>query len=382
MRTKYKIGIIGYGGFGQFLQHAWQSHEQVDVIAVADIQKPVIIPDKIKFYTDHYAIIKDPELDIIAVATPPDTHSQIAFAALEAGKHVLVEKPMALNIADAQEYKNRSRKANKTVMVNYMLRFNPIIMAVQALVNKGLFGELRRAAVENYAQDESLNPGHWFWDRSISGGILVEHGVHFFDLINSFTGSQPAIVTGYAHGRSKTQQDQVVTLVQYQSGLMATHYHQFSRPGFFEDTSVSLVFDLAQINIHGWIPLSGKIKMLIKSTNIKELSKIPNLSVTACIPIGEAQDNSRPEGWGEQAIKAESGQVISSGRTYEADTILEGEFSVNENKGQVYAASIRDLMTDFIRAVENPSYVPKITLEDGISSLAIALKANQKIQDN
>ena len=189
MRTEYKIGIIGYGGFGQFLHHAWQSHEQVDVIAVADIQKPVIIPDKIKFYTDYDTIIKNPELDIISVATPPDTHSQIAFAALKAGKHVLVEKPMALNIADAQEYKNRSRKANKIVMVDYMLRFNPIIMAIKALGNKGLFGELRRAAVENYAQDESLNPGHWFWDHSISGGIFVEHGVHFFDLINSFTDS-------------------------------------------------------------------------------------------------------------------------------------------------------------------------------------------------
>jgi predicted dehydrogenase len=382
MRTKYKIGIIGYGGFGQFLHHAWQSHGQVDVIAVADIQKPVIMLDKIKFYTDYDTIIKNPELDIISVATPPDTHSQIAFAALKAGKHVLVEKPMALNIADAQEYKNRSRKANKIVMVDYMLRFNPIIMAIQALGNKGLFGGLRRAAVENYAQDESLNPGHWFWDHSISGGILVEHGVHFFDLINSFTNSQPAIVTGYAHGRSDIQQDQVVALVQYQSGLITTHYHQFSRPGYFEDTSIRLVYDLAQIDIHGWIPLSGKIKMLIKSTNIKELSKIPNLSVTASIPISEAQDNSRPEGWGGNTIKAENGKVNSSGRIYEADTMLEGEFSINQNKEQIYSASLRDLMTDFIRAVEDSNYIPKITLEDGISSLATALKASKKIQSN
>ena len=169
MRKKYKIGIIGYGGFGQFLHSSWQSQAQLDVIAVADVQKPINIPDQIKFYTDHNFIIKDPELDIISIATPPETHSKIAFAALDAGKHVLVEKPMALNISQAQEYKKRSQQANKIVMVDYMLRFNPIIMAIQALGSVGLFGELRRVLVENYAQDESLNPSHWFWDHSVSG---------------------------------------------------------------------------------------------------------------------------------------------------------------------------------------------------------------------
>lgn len=122
--------------------------------------------------------------------------------------------------------------------------------------------------------------------------------------------------------------------------------------------------------------------MLIKSTNIKELSKIPNLSVTASIPISEAQDNSRPEGWGGNTIRAENGKVNSSGRIYEADTMLEGEFSINQNKEQIYSASLRDLMTDFIRAVEDSNYVSNITLEDGISSLAIALKASKKIQSN
>jgi predicted dehydrogenase len=384
MRKKYKIGIIGYGGFGQFLHHAWQSHEQVDVVAVADVRKPVTIPEKIMFYSDHYGILKNPDLDFISVATPPDTHSKLAFAALETGKHVLVEKPMALNISDAQDYKIQSSKAKKTVMVDYMLRFNPIIKAIKVLGKKGLFGEMRRVAVENYAQDESLNPDHWFWDRSISGGILVEHGVHFFDLINSFTDSQPVNVTGYTHGRSNSQQDQVVALVQYQSGLIATHYHQFSRPGIFEDTSIRLVYDLAQIDIHGWIPLSGEIKVLITATDIHKLSSIPNLSVTATIPITEAQDNSRPEGWGGDAIKvmAENGQIISSGCTYKADTLLQGKFSIDENKRQVYSASLRDVMTDFIRAVEDSDYVPEITLEDGINSLAIALKASQRPHNN
>jgi len=382
MMRKYKIGIIGYGGFGQFLHNAWKSHNQLDVIAIADIQKRINIPDKIKFYPDHESIIKDPELDIISVATRPDTHSQIAFAALQAGKHVLVEKPMALNISDAQEYLKRSQQANKIVMVNYMLRFNPIIMAIQALADTGLFGELRRVVVENYAQDESLNPSHWFWDQSVSGGILVEHGVHFFDLINSFSDSQPSIISGYAHQRNKQQQDQVIATVQYQSGLIATHYHQFSRPGFFEDTSIRLVYDLAQIDIYGWIPLSGKIKIMIQSNDIKKLAKMPNLSVTASMPIRDAKDNSRPEGWGNIPVKTNIGKIASSGQLYEVDTIFEGNFSVNENKEQIYSASLCALMLDFIKAIEDSKYVPKITLQDGINSLAMALSASQNISVN
>ena len=378
MRKKYKIGIIGYGGFGQFLHSSWQSQAQLDVTAVADIQKLINIPDKIKFYTDHDSIIKDPELDIISIATPPETHSKIAFAALDAGKHVLVEKPMALNISQAQEYKKRSQQAKKIVMVDYMLRFNPIIMAIQSLGSMGLFGELRRVLVENYAQDESLNLSHWFWDHSVSGGIFVEHGVHFFDLINAFSDSQPTSISSYTHERNNKQQDQVIAMVQYQSGLIATHYHQFSRPGFFEDTLIRLVYDLAQIDIHGWITLSGKIKILIKSQDIKKLSKIPNLLVSTSSLICDASDNSRPEGWGKNTIKADIGQITSSGKKYEVDTILEGEFNINENKGQVYSASLCDLMLDFIRAIEDSDYVPKITLEDSISSLAIALSASEK----
>jgi hypothetical protein len=79
---------------------------------------------------------------------------------------------------------------------------------------------------------------------------------------------------------------------------------------------------------------------------------------------------------------AENGQIISSGCTYKADTLLQGKFSIDENKRQVYSASLRDVMTDFIRAVEDSDYVPEITLEDGINSLSIALKASQRPHNN
>ena len=69
-----------------------------------------------------------------------------------------------------------------------MQRYNPVYDAVDRLIQSGTLGELLHGSFENYASDENLPPEHWFWDRSKSGGIFVEHGVHFFDLFAGWLG--------------------------------------------------------------------------------------------------------------------------------------------------------------------------------------------------
>ena len=116
--------------------------------------------------------------------------------------------------------------------------------------------------IENHAQDETISAGHWFWDTTQSGGILVEHAVHFFDLIESFTSTQPVKIDTCSHCRSLGVQDRMLATVCYDDGLMVTQYHAFSRPKFFERATMRLWFDLAEVELEGWFPLSGRIRAL------------------------------------------------------------------------------------------------------------------------
>src|SRR5688572_23114139 len=127
-----------------------------------------------------------------------------------------------------------------------MMRFTPIAEVLATWRRIKPFGLLRRAVIENHAKDDSLPAEHWFWDRAQSGGILVEHAVHFFDLIASLTDEKPVRVEGWSHSRSPGVEDRVLASVYYDGGLAATQYHTFSRPGFFERTTIRLWYDLAE----------------------------------------------------------------------------------------------------------------------------------------
>ena len=96
MKKKYKIGILGYGGFGQFLHHYWGKLENIEVVAVADKR---MTPEghSLSVYSDWQELIARQDIDIISVATPPHLHAEMACAAMEHGKHVLIEKANVIN---------------------------------------------------------------------------------------------------------------------------------------------------------------------------------------------------------------------------------------------------------------------------------------------
>src|SRR5258708_22501531 len=119
-------------------------------------------------------------------------HVPQVLAALEAGKHVICEKPLAMTVAEADTLIAMARKRDRVLVANLMQRYNPLFDAIKHLIQDQVLGELLHGYFENYASDENLPPEHWFWDRSKSGGIFVEHGVHFFDMFEGWLG--PGVV--------------------------------------------------------------------------------------------------------------------------------------------------------------------------------------------
>jgi predicted dehydrogenase len=375
MKT-YGIGIIGYGAFGRFLHHSWKKSDRLKVAAVFSKMPIREDLDGVTICEDWRQMLSDPSIDLVSIATPPSSHGELACAALQAGKHVLIEKPMATGMEEGNRILAACRASGRMATVNFMMRFNPIVEALGALSREGAMGELCRADVENYAQDSALPLDHWFWDRSLSGGILIEHAVHFIDLVNSLTSQKHSAVTGFCHFRNDIQQDQVMASVLYDRGLMATHYHSFASPGFFESTSIRLAFDCAVIDLEGWIPLKGRIRALVNEETKRALGRLPGFTVMNSCAIDEAHDDSRPEGWGEVGGgPASKNRIFSHGREYRVEEMITGTIDIGSSKAQVYQASVLALMEDLIASIESQGRSPRVSLEEALADLDIASRA-------
>ena len=169
---KYRIGIIGYGGFGRFLHHWWEKLENVEVVAIADSGKHPKQVDNCKNYHDWKELINDPDVDIVSIVTPPNLHVEMACEAMKAGKHVILEKPVAITDEGAQKNLGIQKETGMVITVNHMIRYNPIIQKFMQLESSGTLGKLRHVVVNNYAQDAALPADHWFWNEEMSGVFL------------------------------------------------------------------------------------------------------------------------------------------------------------------------------------------------------------------
>lgn len=374
----YNVGIVGFGGFGHFLRNSWQQLDNVRVVAAADEIAERNPGKGVKFYSKWQDLAQDPNVDIVSICTPPSSHAAIACGVMRAGKNVLIEKPIATSFEDGRKIIEVRNKTGKVATVNYMIRFNPLMEAIAMLAKEKVFGELRHFNLENYAQDQGLPSQHWFWDKDIAGGILIEHAVHFIDILHSLTDQKHTAVVGLCHNRNQRQEDQVFAGVHYDGGLIATHYHSFARPGFFEDTSIRLNFDLAEIDINGWIPLSGKVNAIIDSSGKEKLRVLPNVEVIDCTAVNDMVDHSRPKGRGDVGQSVQSSQAIQAGGVdYTVEENVIASFSINKDKQDVYADGVRAMITDLIAKIENPSHKLRVSLEDGLTSLDIACQATK-----
>jgi len=354
-----RVGLAGYGGFGRFLHRSWSEMDGVEIVAVASLDAP---PEGVRAYADWQGLVADPDVDLIAIVTPPDLHAAVAIAAMEAGKHVLVEKPVATTLADARRLLATRDQTGRVAAVDFMIRFTPAAEALAAWGRDEPFGRLRRVVVENYAQDETLPPEHWFWDPAQSGGILVEHAVHFIDLVASISPARPVRVDGWTHNRNARQEDRVLATIAYDDGLTATHHHTFSRPGFFERTTIRLWFDLAEVEMEGWIPLEGRVRALVRPGTEEALAALP----------GFRETSRRPAPGREEAAVV---RVPFNGEPVEVSDEVAGTFAVADPKPQVYADAVRAMLADVRRAIADPTHALRTPLEVGTEALRLALAA-------
>ncbi len=283
-RTPYgggevNIGIIGAGSFALFAAKAFQKVTGVKIIAVTDLNnessKQLATEVHANTFDNLDSFLADENIDLVYIATPPFLHYQQSKQALLAGKHVICEKPAALTTSEAEELSALAASNNLLYAVNLMQRYNPLYNVVDKIIKQKILGNFLHGFFENYASDENLDAEHWFWDEKKSGGIFIEHGVHFFDMFSGWLG-EGKVVSALDIKRSLPQKkitDRVHATVMYKDGLV-NFYHGFDQPKILDRQELRLLFEKGEITLYEWIPVKMKLHGLVSDEQIKALKEI------------------------------------------------------------------------------------------------------------
>lgn len=319
---KFRIGLIGHGAFGRFCLRAYQGMPEIEVVALAgrDLKKTAEVAHQFNIASwtaDYRLLLHRADIEAIAIFTPPHLHAQMAIEAARAGKAILCEKPLALSLGEANRIVNAVKRYRVPATINYVMRYDKIYEKVRILAEKRTFGSIKRLMFENYAVGDNLPPTHWIWEEKKSGGLLVEHGVHFFDIFSSIIGHKPTMAKSFTPQKNNT-----LAVVRYPNDVMATFYHLFDKPDKMERNYARIVFERGYAEITGWIPLELKV---------------------------EGQD--------------------SKGRFKKAS------IDIKQSKEEYYRELVQEVMRDLVQQIDNPKHKARVTLEDGRDSLALALMA-------
>ncbi len=198
---KLKIGVIGTGGISAFHLNGYAHNPNVEIYALCDLNEERVRNAAAKYgvtriFTDMNEMLKLKEIDAVSVCTWNSAHAPCTIAALNAGKHVLCEKPMAMNAEEAMEMKAAAERNGKLLMIGFVRRYGNDCEIMKDFIDKGYFGEIYYTKA-TYLRRKG-NPGGWFGDKNFSGGgPLIDLGVHVIDLTRYLCGNpRPVSVYG------------------------------------------------------------------------------------------------------------------------------------------------------------------------------------------
>ncbi|HET9360130.1 MAG TPA: Gfo/Idh/MocA family oxidoreductase, partial [Vicinamibacterales bacterium] len=271
------IGILGFGGFAMFaaqqfaqvpgavLRYIAGTHREASLacaarFGLADVQRAE-------------ALFAMPDVQLVYIATPPFLHHQQARDALRAGKHVIVEKPLAVTIEHADELVSIARDTRLLLVTNLMQRYNPLFGQIKELIDSELLGDVLHGTFENYASDEGLGPDHWFWDRTKSGGIFVEHGVHFFDMFAGWLGEGSIESAGRVLRPGSGIEEQVYCTARF-GDVPVTFYHGFTQAGRMDRQELRLLFERGDVTLREWIPTQAVVRTALDEAATRALASI------------------------------------------------------------------------------------------------------------
>ncbi len=200
---KLGVGIVGCGWVAGEYVKAFHTDQRSEIRALVSRNR-----DKAERYRDEFGLrcaieteaapmLDRKDIDIVAVCTPHDAHTEYVVAAAEAGKHVIVEKPPALTIEDLRKQLKAVRANRVKTLVGFVLHWNPLLMSIDKLIEQGAFGNIFMVEVD-YMHRIWLTPEQkWLGSRAHSGTALLTGGCHAVDALRWFARSEAEEVSAY-----------------------------------------------------------------------------------------------------------------------------------------------------------------------------------------
>ena len=230
-----KMGIIGCGNMGQSHISTMREIDSISIVALSDpVQANVdeaaaMVDGGGAQFDDYNALLADPDVQAVVVATPNFLHAEVTIAAFEAGKDVLCEKPMALTVDDCDAMCNTAQRLGRKLMAGQVLRLMHPFVEMRELIASGEIGEPRSANIERISGSwlfAFAKSDAWRMSKEKTGGLLYEINAHELDLLRSVFGEPTQVYAKSVNVANPNHdyEDTNLVLADFEGGQSATLY--------------------------------------------------------------------------------------------------------------------------------------------------------------
>jgi UDP-N-acetyl-2-amino-2-deoxyglucuronate dehydrogenase len=257
-KQKIRFAIIGCGRIAE--RHAEHMKQRGVVVAVCDIipgkANKLALPYKAKAYYNEDDLLKEvTDIDVVAVCTPNALHAGHTIKALQAGCHVLCEKPMALSVSDCEEMIRVAYESNRQLFVVKQNRFNPPVAALKKALDEGRLGKIYSIQLSCFwSRNAAYYHNSWKGTLSMDGGTLYTQFSHFIDILYWMFGDVKlvrAITANYAHTNIIEFEDTGVVILEFNSGAIGTLHYTVNSYGKNMEGSLTVVGEKGTVKIGG-----------------------------------------------------------------------------------------------------------------------------------
>ncbi len=255
---KLRAGIIGCGNIHPLHAYSIRGLENAELVAVCDERAERAEKSAELFscraYTDWKEMAATDDIDVIHLCTPHYLHAPMAIYALEAGKHVLTEKPMAIKLEDAERMNAAAEKSGKTLGVIFQNRCNPGSKLVKETLESGVLGKVicARCALYWNRQDSYYAADAWrgTWDGE-GGGVIINQAIHTLDMMRWFMGSEVDYVEASIANRNHPSievEDMAEGIIGYKNSVMTT-FHLVNYYGCDEHITIDITCENGKVHM-------------------------------------------------------------------------------------------------------------------------------------
>lgn len=303
--NRIRVGLIGCGGISKAHARGYiGSKGMFEVVATCDevgsrAKELAHQLGSSEVYTSYQEMLRKSRLDAVDICLPHDLHASTAVAAFESGKHVIVEKPIATSLSDADRMISASRKAGRTLMVALNQRYDPANEKIKQMIDSGKLGKLLCIRVD-HNQNVLIPSDHWIRSQDrLGGGVLIGSGIHRVDLLRWFGGEVEMVSSFSAHQPDRMEGEVAnIVSVNFHSGAVGevTAIWAVRRSPWYEGVWVyGTEGSIYRINDLFWDGPEGYVKLEVSEgdTFARELSHFGQCILSGETPLTSGDEARR-----------------------------------------------------------------------------------------